>query len=87
MNIISENVSYIYDIIIFSKTFDEHITHLENVFKQLEKHGLKLKASKCAFFKKEVQYLGHIVSDKGIQTDPDKIAALKDKPAPTKKKS
>ena len=78
-----ECLIYLDDIIIFSKTFDEHITRLENVFKQLEKHGLKLKASKCEFFKKEVQYLGHIVSDKGIQTDPDKIAALKDWPAPT----
>ena len=78
-----ECLIYLDDIIIFSKTFDEHITRLENVFKQLEKHGLKLKASKCEFFKKEVQCLGHIVSDEGIQTDPDKKAALKDWPAPT----
>ena len=61
-----ECLIYLDDIIIFSKTFDEHITRLKNVFKQLGKHGLKLKASKCEFFKKEVQYLGHIVSDKGI---------------------
>ena len=80
---LKECLIYLDDIIIFSKTFDEHITRLENVFKQLEKHGLKLKASKCEFFKSQVQYLGHIVSDEGIQTDPDKIAALKDWPAPT----
>ena len=80
---LKECLIYLDDIIIFSKTFDEHITRLENVFKQLEKHGLKLKASKCEFFKSQIQYLGHIVSDEGIQTDPDKIAALKDWPAPT----
>ena len=62
-----ECLIYLDDIIIFSKTFDEHITRLENVFKQLEKHGLKLKASKCKFFKKEVQYLGHNVSDKAFR--------------------
>ena len=66
------------DIIIFSKTFDEHLVRLENVFRQLEHHGLKLKGSKCEFFERQVQYLGHIVSDRGVQTDPDKIAALKE---------
>ncbi|MCG8094292.1 MAG: DDE-type integrase/transposase/recombinase [Candidatus Thiodiazotropha endolucinida] len=80
---LKECLIYLDDIIIFSKTFDEHITRLQNVFKQLEQHGLKLKASKCEFFKTQVQYLGHIVSDKGVQTDPDKIAALKEWPAPS----
>ena len=46
-----ECLIYLDDIIIFSKTFDVHITCLENVFKQLEKHGLKLKASKYEFSK------------------------------------
>ena len=80
---LKECLIYLDDIIIFSKTFDEHIKRLENVFKQLEKHGLKLKASKCEFFKNKVQYLGHTVSDEGVQTDPDKIAVLKDWPAPS----
>ena len=80
---LKECLIYLDDIIIFSKSFDEHIKSLENVFKQLELHGLKLKASKCEFFKASVQYLGHIVSDKGVQTDPDKISALKDWPAPS----
>ena len=47
---LKKNVIYFDDIIIFSKTFDEHIRRLKNVFKQLEKHGFKLKASKCEFF-------------------------------------
>ena len=80
---LKECLIYLDDIIIFSKSFDEHIKSVENVFKQLELHGLKLKASKCEFFKTSVQYLGHIVSDKGVQTDPDKISALKDWPAPS----
>ena len=64
------------DDIIFSKSFDEHLLPLENLFRQLEQHGLKLKCSKCELFQTQVQYLGHIVSDQGIQTDPDKIVAL-----------
>ena len=50
---LKECLIYLDDIIIFSRTLDEHITCLENVFKQLEKHGLKLKASKCEFFKSQ----------------------------------
>ena len=73
---LKECLIYLDDIIIFSKTFAEHLIRLENVFRQLELHGLKLKGSKYEFFQKQVQYLGHIDSDKGIQTDPDKIAVL-----------
>ena len=80
---LKECLIYLDDIIIFSKTFEEHLERLENVFKQLERHGLKLKGSKCEFFKTQVQYLGHIVSDKGVQTDPDKIFALKKWPVPS----
>ena len=80
---LKECLIYLDDIIIFSKSFDEHLLRLENVFRQLEQHGLKLKGSKCEFFRTQVQYLGHIVSDQGIQTDPDKIAALKQWPTPS----
>lgn len=68
---LKECLIYLDDIIIFSKTFDKHITRLQNVFKQLEQYGLKLKASKCEVFKTEVLYLGHIVREQGVQTDPD----------------
>ena len=53
------------------------------MFRQLELHGLKLKGSKCEFFQMQVNYLGHIVSDAGIHTDPDKIAVLKEWTPPT----
>ena len=81
-----ECLIYLDDIIIFSKTFDEHLMRLENVFRQLEHHGLKLKDSKCEFFQTQVQYLGHIVSDRGVQTGPDKIAVLKEWQPPSNSK-
>lgn len=70
------------DILIFSDTFQGHLEKLESVFSRLHKNGLKLKASKCDFFKDSVQYLGHVVSSKGIETDPEKTKALTDWPVP-----
>ena len=74
---------YIDDIIIFSKTFDEHITHLAEVFTRLKSAGLKLKPKKCSIFQTEVAYLGHIVSRDGISTDPAKTKAIREWPTPT----
>ena len=54
----------------------------EAVFERLDQHNLKLKASKCEFFKSQVTYLGHVVSEDGIKTDPEKIRVLKDWPFP-----
>lgn len=80
---LKECLIYLDDIIIFSKTFDEHIKRLEDCFERLKQHGLKLKGSKCEFLQREVQFLGHIVSEAGIKTDPDKISALRSWPVPT----
>lgn len=77
-----ECLIYLDDIIIFSETFDAHLDRLEAVFDRLRQHNLKLKPSKCEFFKTEVTYLGHIVSADGIKTDPGKINAIKDWPVP-----
>ena len=73
---------YLDDIVVFSTTFEEHVDRLEAVFKRLKRNNLKLKASKCEFFKREVTYLGHVVSQEGIQTDPSKIDAVKTWPVP-----
>ncbi|MCG8049379.1 MAG: RNase H-like domain-containing protein, partial [Candidatus Thiodiazotropha endolucinida] len=73
---------YLDDIIIFSDTFESHLDRLEAVFQRLHMYNLKLKASKCEFFKAQVTYLGHVVSESGIMTDPEKIQALKDWPVP-----
>jgi len=71
------------DIIVYSANIREHLEWLEQVFKRLRQHGLKLKASKCHFFKREVRYLGHVISADGIQTDPDKISSVRDFEVPT----
>ena len=73
---------YLDDVIIFSSTFEEHLDRLEAVFTRLQQNNLKLKASKCEFFKSRVTYLGHVVSDEGIETDPEKLEALKSWPVP-----
>src|SRR5688572_12705807 len=63
-------VVYLDDIIIFSKSIKEHIKHLNMVFKRLREVKLKIKPSKCEFFKKELKFLGYRVSKDGIHTDP-----------------
>ncbi|XP_063785579.1 uncharacterized protein LOC134933980 [Pseudophryne corroboree] len=73
---------YLDDIIIFSRTYPEHLQHLREVFQQLAKYGLKLKPSKCHLLKPEVQYLGHIVNAEGVSPDPDKIKAVLEWPVP-----
>ena len=75
-------IIYLDDVIVFSKTPEEHIEWLEAVFKKISDAGLKLKPSKCEFFKKRIHYLGHIVSNKGIETDPKKIEAIVKWPGP-----
>ena len=75
-------IIYLDDIIIFSKNPDDHIIRLEGVFEKLAKAGLKLKPSKCEFFRSSLKYLGHIVSKEGIATDPRKIEAIHNWPRP-----
>ena len=77
-----ECLIFLDDVLVFSSTFEEHLERLEGVFQKLETHGLKLKPSKCEFFKTSVHYLGHVVSADGIHTDPDKISALTTWPVP-----
>ena len=60
-------IAYLDDIIIFSKTAGEHLDHIKQVFKKLRKAHLSMKLSKCHFFTKEIQYLDHIISTKGIK--------------------
>ena len=75
-------IIYIADIIIYSKTPEEHVERLEAIFKKLSKASLKLKLSKCEFFKSEITYLGHIIWKKGIATDPKKIKTIQLWPRP-----
>ena len=69
-------IVYLDDIIIFSDTQEEHLKRLEAVFQKLSAAGLKLKPSKCFFFGEEIEYLGHVVSGKGVATNPKKVEAV-----------
>ena len=75
-------IVYLDDIIIFSDTKKEHLERLEAVFQKLSAAGLKLKPSKCFFFREEIEYLGHVVSGKGISTNPKKVDAVAKWPTP-----
>ena len=75
-------MAYLDDIIIFSRTPEEHLKHIEIIFQKLKIAGLKLKESKCDFFKSEIHYLGHLISDKGIQPLPEKLDTIRNMPRP-----
>ena len=69
-------MGYLVDIIIYSRSEKEHLEHLEEIFTRLKKAGLKLKLKKCCFFKKYIQYLGHLISADGIQPLPEKLESI-----------
>jgi hypothetical protein len=69
---------YLDDVIIHGKTVEEELQHLDDVFQRLRQAGLKLSPNKCHFFKKETRYLGHIVGEDGIRTDPDKSKVVRE---------
>ena len=73
---------YIDDIIIFSKSFEEHLSRLSLVFQRLREANLKLKPSKCHFARNSVNFLGFVVSSDGVSPDPDKIEAVRSFPVP-----
>ena len=76
-------IIYLDDITVFSKTPEEYLVWLRAVFEKLKKAKLKLNPSKCEFFKKELTFLGHVVSKNGIQTDSKKVEAIWKWPIPT----
>lgn len=71
------SIVYLDDVLIYSESYEEHLRHLELVFAKLKKYGLKLNTNKCQFFRKKVKYLGHIISEEGVEVDPDKTEVLK----------
>jgi hypothetical protein len=66
------------DILIYSKTWKDHLTHVDQVLSLLTQHQLFLKQSKCSFGASEVEYLGHLVGKDGVRVDPKKIEAMQD---------
>ena len=75
-------MTYLDDIIIFSQDELQHLEHLEIVFSHLWEAGLKMKHSKCDFFKSEIHYLGHLISPEGISPLPNKLDSIKHMPVP-----
>ncbi|VDI15882.1 Hypothetical predicted protein [Mytilus galloprovincialis] len=73
---------YLDDILIASETFDQHIEDLRNVFQRLSNAGLKLGPKKCTFAQNSCIYLGHKISNKGIEPPPDRVQAIVDYPIP-----
>ena len=75
-------MTYLDDIIIFSNSEEEHLLHLEEVFHWLRKAGLKMKQSKCDFFKSQIHCLGHLISVDSISPLLDKLDSIKNMPVP-----
>lgn len=71
------------DILVYSKTWNEHLFHLDIVLRTLLKHQLYVNHSKCLIGQKEVEYLGHVISAAGVAIDPQKIYGMEGWPIPT----
>ena len=70
------------DFVIFSKTEDEHMMHLDIVMRILQKHKLYTKLSKCSFAQSDLMFLGHVVGQNGLRVEPKKVSVVKDWPVP-----
>ena len=80
-------IVYFDDKFISSKDFEEHMQHLNEVFKRLRDSGLTLKAKKCKFGEFAITFLGYVISKDGIEADPEKVRAIVEFPTPTNLKA
>ena len=74
---------YLDHVLVFGKTIEDHNQNLRRVLARIEEAGLKLKPKKCRFVQTSVEYLMHVVSEDGVQTDPKKVDAVRQYPTPT----
>ena len=73
---------YLDDITVHSKTFEEHMEHLDTLLTRLKALNLKINFSKCSWLQTKIKLLGHLVSKDSVEMDPDKIVAIKEMPPP-----
>ena len=78
--------AYIDDIVVYSRSWEEHLDHLRQVFTRLQGAGLTVKIKKCQFGRPKVPYLGHLVGGGDLEPDPGKVQAVKEYPQPETKK-
>lgn len=74
---------YLDDCVIISRTFEEHLRILEQVFNRLQTAGITVSWDKCQFCRPEMKYLGYVVDRRGLRVDPDKVKAMLELPRPT----
>jgi len=77
-------VGYLDDILVYSDSLEDHQNHIREVLRHLHKAGLYMNLKKCKFHMDTVEYLGFILSPKGLQMDPTKVSAIQDWPEPWK---
>lgn len=77
---------YLDDIVIFADTLENHNRRLKEVFKRLSDFNLKIQPDKCEFLRREVMYLGHLITETGVKPNPDKVKAVADYPIPSSPK-
>ncbi|KAL7297542.1 hypothetical protein TKK_0009902 [Trichogramma kaykai] len=77
---------YMDDIVIFSKSLQEHLQHIKLIFEELKQFNLKMQLDKSEFLRKEVPFLGHIITSDGIKPNPEKIKAIVEYPIPKTQK-
>ena len=78
---------YIDDVVIYSETFDQHISHLDSVLQMVAKAGIKMSLNKSQFAQEKIKFLGFIVDGKGINSDPEKVRAIQNFPIPKNQKN
>ena len=69
---------YLDDILVFSKTWVEHLQHVEQVLSTLQDHGLYANKEKCHFGLESIKYLGYVIDSEGVHVYPEKIQVIKD---------
>ena len=77
---------YLDDIIVYSTSLQEHVEKLQKVFDRLNEANFKVKLEKCEFLRKEIKYLGHVITNEGVKPNPDKVDAIKRYPLPKTRK-